>query len=215
VQGLPVTARISSIRTRTSGGLAPYFYFVFQETVLADAPQTIFCAARLQRSEIGQAQTRLVARFPNVSVIDLTEAAALIGRIMGKLSGIVRFFTAFSVVAGILMVAGAVFATRYARLQESVYFAMLGARRRFVLAVFALENLLLGAVSGVIALAISQLAGAIVCRRVFSLEYRPYLAESLLMLAAALLLVVAVGVGASLSILRQRPAAFLREQADE
>jgi len=215
VQGLPVTARISSIRTRTTGGLAPYFYFVFPSAVLADAPQTIFCAARLNRAQIGGAQTRVVSRFPNVSVIDLTEAASLIGRIMGRLSVIVRFFTFFSIVAGILMVAGAVFATRYARLQESVYFAILGARRRFVLTVFAVENLLLAAVSGVIALAVSQLAGLIICRRVFSLEYRPYPAECLLMFAATLFLVVGVGLGASFSILRLRPAAFLRERADE
>ena len=215
VQGIPIRARIASVRTRTSGGLTPYFYFVFPAPLLADAPQTLFCAARIDKGRIGSVQNGMVARFPNVSVIDLTETMSIFGRLMARLSTIVRFFTSFSIVAGVLIVVSSVFATRYARLQEAVYFTMLGARRRFVLAVFAAENLILGVVSGVIALVISQIGSLIICRRGLDMDYSPYLGESLLLLLATSLLVVCVGMAASLSILRQKPVTFLREQADE
>nr|WP_284694563.1 FtsX-like permease family protein [Geomonas sp. Red32] len=215
VQGIPIEARISSIRTRNSSGFTPYFYFVFPPSVLADAPQTLFCAARIAKKEIAAVQNRIVQRFPNISVIDLTETAELFGRIMGKLSTIVRFFTSFSLLAGILIVVSSVFATRYARTQEAVYFTILGARARFVMAVFAVENLLLGVSSGVIALAISQVASLAICRKSLDMEYHPYLAQSLLLVLATTVLVMVVGMAATIPILRQKPVVFLREHAEE
>ena len=215
IQGIPVQARIASVRTRTGSGFTPFFYFVFPPAVLADAPQTLFCAARIDRERIPELQNKVVARFPNISVIDLTETMAVFGRIMGRLSVIVRFFTSFSMVAGMLIVVSSVFATRYARIQEAVYFTILGARRRFVLAVFAAESLLLGLTSGVIALVIAQVGSLVICRRGLDLEYHPYPGLSLLMVLSAALLVLCVGMAASASILRQKPVCFLREQADE
>lgn len=215
VQGVPITARIASIRTRTGSGFTPFFYFVFPESVLADAPRTFFCAVRVPKAEIGSLQNRVVSRFPNVSVIDMTETVLIFGRIMGRLSTIVRFFTSFSVAAGILIVVSSVFATRYARIQEAVYFTILGARRSFVLTVFAAESLLLGLLSGGIALVVAQVGSLIICRKTLDLAYHPYPAASLCMLAGSASLVLAVGLAASWSILRQKPVTFLREQADE
>jgi putative ABC transport system permease protein len=215
VQGIPIEARISSVRTRTSGGITPYFYFVFPPAVLSDAPQTIFCAARIDKGSIGKVQNRMVSAFPNVSVIDLTETVNVFASIMGRLSVIVRFFTSFSIVAGILIVVSSVFATRYARIQEAVYFTILGARRRFVLAVFAAENLILGLVSGLIALAISQIGSLIICRKGLDMSYRPYPLDSLFLLAGTTILVVCVGMAASIPILRRKPVSFLREQEEE
>jgi putative ABC transport system permease protein len=214
IQGIPIQARIASIRTRTSGGFTPFFYFVFPESLLSDAPQTIFCAARIEKSRITAIQNRIVARFPNVNVIDLTETVVVYSRIMGRLSNIVRFFTSFSIIAGVLIVVSSVFATRYARLQEAVYFTILGARRRFVLAVFAAENLFLGVASGVIALVISQLGSFIICWKGFDISYRVYPGASLLLVLATTALVVGVGMAVSLPILRQKPVTFLREQED-
>jgi putative ABC transport system permease protein len=108
-----------------------------------------------------------------------------------------------------------VLATRFARIQEAVYFKVLGATGRFVLTVFTLENLIIGLISAVLALAISQTGAWIISVRVLDIAYRPYPGASLLMGIATVLLVVAVGLSASLSILKQRPVIFLREQTEE
>jgi putative ABC transport system permease protein len=215
VQGVPIQARVASVRTRVSGGVTPFFYFVFPETLLAQAPQTLFCAALIDKARIAGVQNQVVARFPNVSVIDLTETVVVFGRLMARLSVIVRFFTSFSMAAGVLIVVSSVFATRYARIQEAVYYTILGARRRFVLSVFAAESLILGLTSGLIALFIAQVGSLVICRRGLDLEYHPYPAESLVMVLATAMLVLCVGMAASTSILRQKPVSFLREQADE
>jgi putative ABC transport system permease protein len=215
IQGVPLEARVSSIRTRRGELLQPFFYFVFQESALQDAPQTIFTAVRVGSQEIPALQNRIVKRFPNVSVIDVTQAVSTLTEVMVKLSGITRFFTLFSVLAGILIIVSSVLATRYARIQEAVYFKILGARNGFVLEVFTLENCLLGLVSALLALVFSHTAAWFISSRLFEIPYRPFLLTCLLMLAVTVSLVTLVGLIASWSILRQKPAAFLREQTDE
>ena len=63
--------------------------------------------------------------------------------VMRKLSLIIRFFAVFSMAAGILIILSSVLATRFARIQEAVYYKILGAKSTFVAIVFTLENLFL------------------------------------------------------------------------
>jgi putative ABC transport system permease protein len=215
IQGIPLKARISSIRTRTRAGLQPFFYFVFPEETLKDAPQTLFTALRVEKTHITAIQNRIVAHFPNISVIDVTETISVFSKIMERLSTIVRFFTSFSVVAGILIIISSVIATRHSRIQEAVFFKILGARSRFVLAVFASEGLFLGLSSGLLALAFSQTAAWFICWKVLELAYRPFFGLCIMLVIAMTVIVMAVGLAASVPVLRKRPAAFLREQAEE
>jgi len=215
IQGIPMEARISSIRTRTREALHPFFYFVFQDDVLKAAPQTLFAAVRMEKEQIAQLQNRIVAAFPNVSVINLTETVAVFARIMAKMSGIVRFFTLFSVIAGVLIIVSSIVATRYARIRESVYYTILGAGSRFVLLVFGIENLCLGLASALAALLLAQAGSWVICRYALDVAWRSFAGSSLLLVLATTLLVIFIGLGASRSILRVKPALFLREQADE
>ncbi len=215
IQGIPFEAKISSVRTRTRSVLQPFFYFVFPERVLKDAPQTLFTAVRVEKKQIVPLQNLIVSRYPNVTVIDVTETVQVFARVMDRLSSIVRFFTLFSIIAGILIIISSAFATRYTRIREAVYFKILGARGRFVLAVFTWENLLIGLVSGLIAFVLAQAGSWLICRYALDVPYKPFLGISVLMIIAMTTLVIAVGLGASLSILRQKPTAFLREQTEE
>lgn len=215
IQGVPLEARVSSIRTRTKASIQPFFYFVFPEKSLKDAPQTIFSAVRVEKERIPSLQNLIVSRFPNVSAIDMTEMVSLFSRVMGRLSVIARFFTLFGVVAGVLIVISSVLATRYARIQEAVYFKILGARSYFVLTVFALENILLGIVSAVFALIFAQVATWIVCKKVLEISFTFFAGTSLIIILSAILLATATGLLASISVLRQRPVIFLREETKE
>lgn len=212
IQGVPLEAVVSSIRERTRDSLNPFFYFVFQEKDLGAAPQTLFAALRVPPDETHGLQNRMVNRFPNVSAIDVTAAAETFGGILRRLSAIVRFFTAFAVAAGLLIIVSAVAATRSARVRETVYFKILGARRRFVTGVFALENVLIGLTSGLLALAAAQVAAWLVCRQVLDIGYQPYPGAGAAMLAGTVLIVVLVGMIAARGILRAKPDRFLRHQ---
>ena len=118
-------------------------------------------------------------------------------------------------VAGMLLVVSSIIATRSARIREAVYYKILGARGRFVIYVFSLENMLLGATSAIGGLALAQLISWVVCTRYFDIPYTPYAAASLVGLSAGILTVVAVGLGASRAIMRRKPIQFLRTHAAE
>lgn len=212
IQGVPLTARISSIRTRDEASLNPFFYFVFPSSLLATAPQTLFAALRVGPEQLGPLQSRIVSRFPNISVIDMSQTIGTLARLMERLARILRVFSLFSIAAGILILVSAVFATRAERIAESVYYKILGAGRSFVFSVFALENILIGLLSSVLALAMSQVGAWWVCSVKFDIAYRPYLSTSLAMVGATILLVVVVGMSASRSIMAKKPVIYLREQ---
>ena len=215
VQGVPLKARISSIRTRTRESLRPFFYFVFPQNTLRDAPQTIFTAVRVAKPQISELQTKIVEKFPNVSVIDATELLTIFTGVVKKLSVIIRFFAGFSIVAGILIILSSVLATRYARIQEAVYYKILGARSNFVVKVFTIENLALGLISAVLALLLSQAGSWLICLKVMHISYNPFIFESILLIFVTVVLVITVGLLPSISILRKKPVAFLREQTQE
>lgn len=215
VQGLPVEARVASIRGRTRASLQPFFYFVFPDEVLQEAPQALFTALRLDKESIAPLQNRIVERFPNVSVIDVTETIAVFAGIMSRLSTIVNFFTLFSVLAGLLIIVSSTLATRHTRVRESVYFTILGARGRFVRSVFGVESLIIGLASGLFAAAISEATAWVICRFTLEIAYTSFAGHMLLLVCTTSLLVVVVALVSSLPALRKRPAAFLREQAEE
>ena len=195
VQGVPVEADISSIRSvqQEQAGFAPRFSFVFRTEDLARAQQTIVTAVSIPRDEIASFQNDLVAEFPNLTIINISAAIDTLAAVVGDITKVARFFMGFSIIAGLLIILSSVLATRFARIQESVYFKVLGARQRFVLRVFALENIFIGLLSALLALALSQVAGWLLVTRVFELEYVAYLGAGLVLVVITVALVTAVG----------------------
>ncbi len=215
IAGVPMEARVVSFRKRVRSSVRPFFYFVFPPAILRDVPQTIFAAARLPGSEVAKVQARIVTRFPNVSVIDVTETVRVFSGVMRRLSDIIRFFTFFSIAAGLLIVFGAVLATRHVRLRESVYYRILGAKRAFVLRIFAAEHFVLGIAAAAAALFFAEAGSLLVCEYYFNIDFRPFSADLGVTAVAAVLLVVASGLIGSVPALVKRPIVFLREVTTE
>ncbi|MFN8439416.1 MAG: FtsX-like permease family protein [Caldilineaceae bacterium] len=216
IQGIPIDATVTSIRSRDQGqSVQPFFSFVFPTTVLQDAPQSIFTAVHLPPAEIHPLQNKVVTAFPNISVIDATETIRNLTGIIEQVVGVLRFFSLFSVLAGVLIVISSVFATRHARVQEAAYYKVLGATSRFVLRVFALENLLMGLISALLALLMAQIGTWLIAKYLLEVSHEPNILASLGLVIGTMALVTIVGLGASLSILRSRPITYLRQNSGE
>lgn len=212
VQGVPLKAQVSSIRSRTKSMLYPFFYYVFPEKYLRTAPQTFFAAMHVEKEMIPQLENDIVNRFPNVSTINVSETAAELGKIMLKLSTIITFFASFSILAGALILVSSILATRMARVREAVYYKILGAGARFVLQVFLFENCLLALLSGGCAIVLGQFGSWAVCSLLLDIDYNPHWKASVVLLVGTVVLVLTLGVVSSYSIIRRKPASFLREQ---
>lgn len=213
IQGVPVKATISSIRTRTRQSIKPFFYFVFPaDAHIQSAPQTIFTALRLPKEKIPNVQNQIVSRFPNVSAIDITQTLDTFSRISHRLVMIVRFFTAFGIVAGLLIIISSVLATQWDRIQEAAYIKLVGAKNGFVFHVCALEHLIIGLISAVLALVISHSGSYLICRYIFDISYHPHFIESLGLILVTLMIVLSVGLIASAPVVKQKPINFLRHE---
>ena len=215
IQGVPVEARISSIRRRTRETIAPFFYFVFQKQTLAAAPQTIFTALNLPAGRLQTLQSQIVKAYPNVRVIDMAETIRAFAGVTRRMSNIVQAFTLLSIAAGLLIIVSSVYATRIARTREAVYYKVLGAPRRFVIKTFAMENLILGLSSSALALLVAQIGSWLVCRQVFEIAYRPFWGGCMAALLVSSGMIVIVGLAPSWPILQHKPVVFLRQQTEE
>ena len=69
----------------------------------------------MDKSRIADIQNAIVEKFPNISVIDMTETITTFTGISRKLSNTIRFFTAFGILVGMLITVSSVLATRLAR----------------------------------------------------------------------------------------------------
>ena len=213
IQGVPIVARISSIRSRKEETLRPFFVFLFPPEVLKNAPQTIFTSIKVDDPEtIPTLQNRIVAEFPNVSVINISQSIERLSAVAQQLSQVIRFFSLFSIIAGILIIISAVFATRLARIQEAVYYKVLGAKGRFVLKVFTMENCFLGLMAAFLAILMAQIGSWAISEFLFDINYKPFISASMILIIATVMLVVTVALSVSISILKSKPITFLHKQ---
>jgi putative ABC transport system permease protein len=95
-------------------------------------------------------QAQLVARYPNVSVIDLREVLDTIQSIVNGVTLGVSVVGGLVLLAGLLILVGAVSMTKFQRVYEAAILKTLGASSRLIAAMLLLEYGVLGAIAGTI-----------------------------------------------------------------
>jgi putative ABC transport system permease protein len=145
VQGVPVKTYVGSLRQVDWRRMQPNFFVVFPEGVLEDAPKFHVMAVRVASAEqSARVQQAVVREHPNVSALDLALIMQTIDRVYSKASFVVEFLALFTVVTGVIVLAGAVLIGRHQRLSESVLLRTLGASKAQVNRIMLAEYLALG-----------------------------------------------------------------------
>jgi len=115
-------------------------------------------------------------------------------------------------VAGGLVMAAALAATRYRRLYEAVILKALGATRALIARSFAAEYALLGCVAGVIGIVLASVFSWAILRFILEL---PWSLEPLLLalgFAGTIVMTLVVGFLSTFRILGQPPLSVLRQE---
>lgn len=215
VLGRNVEARVTSVRrVNWSDGRAGGFMFVFRPGVLESAPHWYFAPFRGPDDPVarGAFQGELVARYPNVSVIDVREILQSARVLVDNVTLAVTVVGTLVLLSGLLILVGAVAMTKFRRVYEAALFKTLGATRRTIASVLLLEYGVLGALAGTIGS-----VGAIgltwgISRFALDIPWRPMPLLSLSGVLIASLLVATVGVLASWEVLQRKPLATLRAE---
>ena len=144
VQGVPIEAEVASLRTVDWQSLRTNFFVVFSPGVLDGAPMTFVATARTPAASEAGLQSAVVDAFPNVTAIPVRDVLERVGVVLADIAVAIRVIALFTVGTGLVVMAGALTATRYQRLYESVVLRTLGATRGAVARAFAVEYGCLG-----------------------------------------------------------------------
>jgi putative ABC transport system permease protein len=210
IQGMPLELAVTSIRTVDWRTFGINFFLVVEPGVLEDAPQVRIATAQFPEPAEQSTQDLLAAEFPNVTLLKIRDLLDKIARGLERMTSGVRFLGSFSILAGILILAGGISAGSVQRGQRVALLKTLGMTRREVAAMMATEYALIGAVAGLIGTAGGALLSWFVLTRSMELSWQPYPGLILLSLAASVLLTALTGIVASWGALQRRPLAVLR-----
>jgi putative ABC transport system permease protein len=212
VQGVPLELTVTSLRTVDWKSFGINFFLVVEPGVLDKSPQMRVAAARLAAGREQALQDRLAAEVPNVTMLKVREIVERVAHLLERLGLAIRILGGFAITAGIAILAGAVGATASRRGREVALLKTLGATRRGVVGIFAVEFALIGLVAGIIGTVGGGVLAWVVLTRGMEITWawRP------LILAGAPLATVALsvlaGIAASSGALRRRPIEVLRAE---
>ena len=211
VQGIPVELLVSSIRTVEWERFSINFFLVVEPGVLDEAPSFRIAAARLPGEKELPVQNRLAADYPNVTMLRVREVLEKIVAVLRQLGLGVRLLGAFTVLAGIAILAGAVSAGAARRGRQVALYKTLGMTRAQVATVFAVEYALIGLVAGTIGTVGGVVLAWIVTHFGFEIAWAWSPASYASAIGAAVALSVIAGLAASARALAVRPLAVLRQ----
>ena len=159
ILGRAITGEIANLRNVNWGSLSMNFSFLLSPNTLAGAPRTWIATVEADGPAADALERRMADRLPNVSALRVKDALDAVNQVIAAAGNAVRAVAAVTLLAGALVLAGAIAAGHRRRVYDSVVLKVLGATRRDVLRAFLVEYGILGAATGVIAVGIGSVVG--------------------------------------------------------
>ncbi len=212
VLGREVTAAIANLRRVDYTRLGINFAIVFAPGALETAPHTHLAAVWLPQGAEEGLVRQVVERYPNVSAIPVREALAQIERIIAAIGAAIRIAAAVTLLAGALVLGGAVAADYRRRVYDAVVLKVLGATRGTIAAAFLVEYGLMGAASAVIAGGLGTLIAYVLVTRPLRADWVFVPGPLVVIIAAASALAMAFGFAGTWRALGAKAAPYLRNE---
>ena len=154
ILGREITAEIANTRDIRWESGTMNFTMIFSPNALRGAPGMYIATVNSADGTEEDIERAVVDALPNVTIVQVREALEMLEQVLGTLGTAVRVTAAVALVAGALVLAGAIAAGHARRIYESVVLKVLGATRADVLKAFIFEYCLLGLATGGIAAAV-------------------------------------------------------------
>lgn len=151
VLGREMEATIASLRKLDWTSFSLNFVLIFSPGVLEAAPHTHIATVKADPAAEDAIFRAVTDRYANISAIRLKEAIDQAQTLIAAVGAAVRGAAAVTLVAGLLVLGGAIAAGHRRRVREAVIFKVLGATRADIARAYLLEYALLGLVTAVVA----------------------------------------------------------------
>jgi putative ABC transport system permease protein len=171
ILGREVTGRIASLRAVDWRTLNINFAVIFSPNALAAAPASHIATLRGTAREEDAAERAIAARFPTVTAIRVRDVLEQAAETIGRVANAVRASAAATVIAGALVLAGAIAAGHRRRIYESVVLKAVGATRGDIARAFLYEHLAIGLAAAAVAAVLGSIAAQLLVTRIMRLEW--------------------------------------------
>jgi len=214
VLGRDISARIANTRALDWQSLGINFVLVFSPNTFRDAPHTHVATLTYPGGATASDETRLLKAvgdgFPAVTAVRVKDALDAVGKLVMNLVLAVRGASAVTLLAAILVLAGALAAGHRHRVYDAVVLKTLGATRRQLITAYAIEYLLIGLATAMVGVAAGSLAAWRVVVDVMTLPFVWFAGPASAAAFGALAVTVVFGLLGTFTALGRRPAPVLR-----
>ncbi|MEO1191688.1 MAG: FtsX-like permease family protein [Pseudomonadota bacterium] len=212
VYGRDVTAEIANLRIIDWASLRINFVMIFSPGLLDQAPASHIATVRIPEAGEAALADAVADAFPNVTGVRVREALESFSRMLDSVALAVGITGGITLLAGLLVLAGAIAAGERRRRYDSVVLKVLGATRNVLAGGLALEFLLLGLITALIAALVGSLAGWVVIDLVMQADFTWLVEPLFITLGAGLLLTLFFGMLGTWRALGSAAAPLLRNE---
>ncbi|HMN51324.1 MAG TPA: FtsX-like permease family protein [Xanthobacteraceae bacterium] len=214
VLGRTIEATIANLRMVEWESLGINFVMLFSPNTFRGAPHTILATLTYpnggdQRLEL-DLQRAVANEFPAVTTVRVKEALQAINTVVSDIAVAVRGASAITLIASILVLAGALAAGHHSRVYDAVILKTLGATRARLVLAYAIEYAILGLSTALFATAAGAIAAAFVVENVMNFSFRFDPRAAAIAASTAVLLTIGLGLIGTWRALGQKPAPVLR-----
>lgn len=214
VLGRNVSATIANMRTVDWQSLGINFVLVFSPNTFRGAPHTYIATLTYTGGTSPAQETALLRQvaqaLPAVTAVRVKDALDSVAGIVTSLIQAVRGASMVTLLAAMMVLAGALAASHHHRVYDAVILKTLGATRRQLLTAYALEYALLGAVTALFGIAAGSAAAWMVVSQVMNLPFAWLAMPAIGTAIASVVVTVGLGLVGTAGALNQKPAPVLR-----
>ncbi len=205
-----VKASVASIRELQWNTMKPNFYMIFSPNTLNSYPYTFITSFYLS-TEQKPLLNALVKKYPSTTILEVDLILQQIKTILTQLTEAINYLLYFALLAGFTVLLAAIYATLDERIYEGALMRTLGANRGFLRKTQLLEFSMLGLVSGLLAVIMSEAVRYALYTQVIHIGYYPNFYLWAVIPLSAALLVGLVGYWGLRDVVNKSPLRVLRE----
>jgi putative ABC transport system permease protein len=210
VLGREIAGKIANLRRVDFKTGQQNFIIVVSPGLIDKAPHSFLATVRVAPDQEEAVYRAVTDKFQNVSTVRVKDAIAQVNVLLQELGDGVRAASLLTILAGLLVLAGAIAAGSRARLYDATVLKVLGATRARIAAVTLVEYGFLGIVTGVIALGAGAFAAATVSRDILDVAFVFDAKAALLTVLGGGAATLLFGLAGAWGALSGRPARLLR-----
>ena len=211
IQGIKVTAPVTSIRKVNWRNMRTNFYMIFSSGALKGAPITYVATVNVSEEKELELQHAVVNSLPNITALSTHDIVNTIESIVSKLKTLVDFMSIFTILAGLIILSGSIASTKYRRLKESAIIKILGAKRNKIAGILGVEYATIGILASIVGVGLSSGLSWAVMKYLVKAPWHPRIDVMLWTLVLSIALTTFIGIISSLDVLKNKPLQTLRQ----